>query len=127
MILTVTRDLIFSRKISEICKRNGHNAKTVRDLPTLEQALNDAELVVFDLNARDLDVFEAIRLCVEHKMPTLAFFSHVDEELKTKAHTLGVEKVVARSSFEKELSQILGEFTKIAPVQENKLPNGDVN
>lgn len=109
MILSLTRDLMFSTKIKELCRTYGREARTVRDIPSLESALKEvvAELVIFDLNSRDIDVFAGVSLALATNAKTLGFFSHVDEKLKHRANELGMQNVVPRSRLERELSALL--------------------
>lgn len=110
MIIVVTTDLFFSAKIGEIFKRHGKDVTAARNLSSfqvlLERPPAEIELIVFDLNAKNIDAFRAIEIAGD-KYRTLGYYSHVDKELKERALTLGVKDVVPRSKLEAQLATII--------------------
>jgi CheY-like chemotaxis protein len=111
-ILAVLDDLFFTVKINEAAKRNGLSveyAKTQTD--ALEKAGQKPLLIILDLNAaavQPLDFATKLKNDPELKsISVIAYLSHVQGELKQKAHEAGLEMVLARSAFSQNLLQIL--------------------
>src|SRR3954447_16804538 len=92
-LLAVVEDLLFAVKIGDAAKRNGLEAVFVK---TTDDALANAKLkpllVIVDLNINRLEPVELIRQLKEGEtksVPLLAFVSHVQGELKQRAHDAG--------------------------------------
>jgi PleD family two-component response regulator len=110
--LLALADLLFTAKISDAAKRAGIQAEFVREEhDLLEKAQSKPALIILDLNFAGV---ESLRLIAKLKAnpelkqtSILAYVSHVDGELKQKAHELGCHMVMARSAFSQNLSQIL--------------------
>lgn len=108
-ILVVIEDLLFTVKIADAARRTGLQTQFVK---TEEDALNAAAdkpmLVIVDLNANSVDPVSLIpKLKNLGRIPVIAFVSHVQGELKQKAHDAGADMVMARSAFSTNLPQIL--------------------
>ena len=111
-VLAVTDDLLFTVKISDAAKRVGLEVeflKSERDV--LEKAQERPLLIIMDLNSGAVD---AIQLISKLKgspdtkpISLIGFLSHVQGELKQKAHEAGANIVMARSAFSQNLQQIL--------------------
>ena len=111
-ILAVLDDLFFTVKINEAAKRNGLSveyAKTQKD--ALDKAAQKPLLIILDLNAaavQPLDFASKLKSDPELKsISVIAYLSHVQGELKQKAHEAGLDMVLARSAFSQNLPQIL--------------------
>jgi len=107
----VVEDLLFVVKIADAAKRSGLEAQFVK---TEQDALAAAEanplLVIVDLNANSVDPIDLIsklKGTERKKLPVIAFVSHVQGELKQRAHDAGADMVMARSAFSTNLPQIL--------------------
>lgn len=111
-VLVVVEDLLFVVKIADAAKRSGLDAQFVK---TEQDALASAAaepplLVIVDLNANSVDPIDLITKLKNgerKKMPVIAFVSHVQGELKQRAHDAGADMVMARSAFSTNLPQIL--------------------
>lgn len=108
-VLGVLDDLLFTVKIADAAKRNGLQTQFVK---TEEDALAAAGeqplLVILDLNANSVEPIGLItKLKGMGKIPVIAFVSHVQGELKQRAHEAGADMVMARSAFSTNLPQIL--------------------
>jgi CheY-like chemotaxis protein len=108
-VLGVLDDLLFTVKIADAAKRNGLQTQFVK---TEEDALAAAGeqplLVILDLNANSVEPIALITKLKEiGKIPIVAFVSHVQGELKQRAHDAGADMVMARSAFSTNLPQIL--------------------
>jgi CheY-like chemotaxis protein len=105
----VIEDLLFTVKIADAAKRNGLQTQFVKtEQDAIAAAAEKPMLVILDLNANSVDPISLIpRLKELGKIPVIAFVSHVQGELKQKAHEAGADMVMARSAFSTNLPQIL--------------------
>lgn len=110
-ILAVVEDLLFVVKIADAAKRSGLEAQFVK---TEEEAIAATAvsplLIIIDLNANSVDPIQLITSLKEgdrKKIAVLGFVSHVQGELKQRAHEAGADMVMARSAFSTNLPQIL--------------------
>ena len=112
-IFVVVDDLLFTVKISDAAKRVGLDTeflKTEKDV--IEKAAQEKPLlIILDLNANSvhpLDLIQKLKGDGDLKQVSIiAFLSHVQGELKQKAHEAGANIVMARSAFSQNLQQIL--------------------
>jgi CheY-like chemotaxis protein len=111
LVLAVVEDLLFTVKISDAAKRAGLNAQFVKtEQDALERVKDKPLLVIIDLNCAACEPVELIARLKggdSSKVPLIGFVSHVQGELKQKAHEAGCDMVMARSAFSQNLTQIL--------------------
>jgi len=111
-LIALVSDLLFTVKIADAAKRAGMQAEFVKqEHDLLEKARSKPALIIMDLNiagVEPLKLIAKLKATPELKQTSLlAYVSHVDGELKRKAHELGCDMVMARSAFSQNLSQIL--------------------
>ena len=111
-ILAVMSDLFFSVKINDAAKRAGLSVEFVKDHEeVLAKAKAQPTLIIFDLNFESVDplgVIAKLKNTADLKnISVIGFLSHVQGELKQKAHETGCDMVLARSAFSQNLAQIL--------------------
>ena len=108
-VLAVIEDLLFTVKIADAAKRNGLQTQFVKtEQDAIAAAADKPLLVILDLNINSVDPVAIIPKLKElGRIPILAFVSHVQGELKQKAHEAGADMVMARSAFSTNLAQIL--------------------
>jgi len=112
-ILAVVDDLLFTVKINDAAKRVGLDVvflKSERDV--LDKAAQDSPLlIILDLNNNSVEPLDLISKLKAHgdlkKISLIGYLSHVQGELKQKAHEAGANIVMARSAFSQNLQQIL--------------------
>jgi len=111
-ILAVCDDLFFVVKINETARRSGLNPEYVKSAEDViaKAAAEPPLMIIVDLNVKSLDSVELItQLRAEPSLKNvsiLAFVSHVEADLKTRAQTAGASMVLARSAFSANLPQI---------------------
>jgi hypothetical protein len=88
-------DLLFGSKVEGALRAAGHEVVRV-DSPA---AARDAELLVVDLTADADERIEALRGATP---PTLAFYSHVEQDVRRRAEEAGAGRVVPRSRMARE-------------------------
>ena len=94
-VLAVTPDLLLGSKVEAMLKAAGHD---VTLSPSLAQAtLNDADLIVADLDAEDVEALAGL------DVPVLGYYSHVNVETKQAAEAAGIDLAVPRSRMAREL------------------------
>lgn len=111
-VLAVLDDLFFRVKISDAGKRSGLNVEFLNnERDVLERAKELPMLIIVDLNVNSLQPLKLIsklKSAAETKgISIIGFVSHVQGELKQKAHDTGCDMVMARSAFSQNLPQIL--------------------
>ena len=112
-LLAVMDDLFFTAKIGDAAKRAGLAVEFVKsEKDVLEKAKQEKPaLIIFDLNfaaIQPLKVISKLKASAELKSISLiGYLSHVQGELKQKAHETGCDMVLARSALSQNLDQIL--------------------
>jgi CheY-like chemotaxis protein len=112
-VLAAVDDLFFGTKIAETAARLNVPLALVRSPEELEEKLRAfrPDLVIFDLNAEGCRPLEATRrVGADPELKgtaLLAFFSHVQHDLKAAAVEAGCNRVMARSAFTAQLPEIL--------------------
>ncbi|MFB3776729.1 MAG: response regulator [Bryobacteraceae bacterium] len=111
-ILALVADLLFTVKISDAAKRAGLQVEFVKgEKELLEKAESKPALIILDLNCSGVQPLRLIGKVKANpelsRTSLLAYVSHVDGELKQKAHELGCHMVMARSAFSQNLPTIL--------------------
>lgn len=111
-VLAITEDLLFTVKISDAAKRAGLEVEFLKsEKDVLEKAHQKPLLIIMDLNCGCVDpisIISKLKGAPETKSISLiGFLSHVQGELKQKAHEAGANIVMARSAFSQNLQQIL--------------------
>ncbi|MGD0436405.1 MAG: response regulator, partial [Bryobacteraceae bacterium] len=108
-ILAVVDDLLFTVKISDAAKRVGLDVeflKSERDV--LDKATHEKPLlIILDLNNGSVDPLDLIVKLKGNgdlkQISLIGYLSHVQGELKQKAHDAGANIVMARSAFSQNL------------------------
>ena len=111
LVVAVIEDLLFTVKIGDAAKRAGLQAQFVKtEEATLERAKEKPLLMIIDLNCGSVDpiaLIGSLKSGDTAKVPLIGFVSHVQGELKQRAHEAGCDMVMARSAFSQNLPQIL--------------------
>jgi PleD family two-component response regulator len=112
-ILAVVDDLLFTVKINDAVKRAGLDVQFLKsEQDVLEKAAQEKPLlIILDLNNNSVDPLQLIEKLkgdgsLKH-ISLIGYLSHVQGELKQKAHDAGANIVMARSAFSQNLQQIL--------------------
>lgn len=111
-MLAAVDDLFFTVKITDAARKAGMQVEFVKtDKDLLEKAKDKPALIVMDLNfgaIQPLKMIAKLKSSPELKqISVIGFLSHVQGELKQKAHETGCDMVLARSAFSQNLPQIL--------------------
>lgn len=112
-ILAIVDDLLFTVKINDAAKRVGLEVEFLKSAQdVVEKATSEKPLlIILDLNANSVEPLGLIsKLKQDGDLKTISiigYLSHVQGELKQKAHEAGANIVMARSAFSQNLQQIL--------------------
>jgi CheY-like chemotaxis protein len=114
-IFAFVEDLFFQAKIQETGRKLNVKVefcKAEKDL--LEHMKQNGEekpsLIIFDLNnanARPLSLIPKLKSKLKKGTSIIGFLSHVQGDLKQKAHEAGCDMVLPRSAFSQNLPQLL--------------------
>jgi hypothetical protein len=110
--IAVVSDLIFSSKILGTARALGITARTVTSAAALDKELaaGSVGLVMVDMGLAGNDAPASLQRAVDHASAptTVAFYPHVQSELKDAAKRAGAHYVLPRSKFNEDLPNLLG-------------------
>jgi hypothetical protein len=114
-IFAFVDDLFFLAKIQETARKMNVKVEFVKsDKDLMDHMKNNGEelpsLLIFDLNnanARPLTVIPKLKAKLKKGTSIIGFLSHVQGDLKQKAHEAGCDMVLPRSAFSQNLPQLL--------------------
>lgn len=109
--VAVTRDLLFSTKISGTGQALGIGVQVTGSADVVQKALSSGEvrLVIVDMALPQDVACACIQAASAHPSSPeiLAFYSHVDAAARDAAQSAGAQQVMPRSKFSAELPDIL--------------------
>lgn len=111
-IIAAVHDLFFTVKINEAARRAGVSVQFVKDEKALLQSAEDQPaLIIIDLNCAGVKPLQSIGKLKSNpelkNISVVGYVSHVQGELKQKAHDLGFDMVLARSAFSQNLDNLM--------------------
>jgi CheY-like chemotaxis protein len=110
-VLAHVPDLLFGSKVQGLLSAGGHDVELVGSEPAVREQIDGCDVLVVDLTADDvagialLEVLKADELVGGAR--TLAFYSHVDAGVRTRAIAAGFDLVVPRSRMAREGSALV--------------------
>jgi CheY-like chemotaxis protein len=124
-IFAFVDDLFFATKIQETARKLNVKvefAKNDKDLAERMEHNGEEKpsLIIFDLNnanAKPLTLIPKLKSKLKKGTSIIGFLSHVQGDLKQKAHEVGCDMVLPRSAFSQNLPQLLRRHG--APEEEN--------
>jgi hypothetical protein len=96
-------DLLFGSNVVGALASAGHDVQLVSALKD-ERQLADADVLIVDLTA---DARARISAIPAERPPALAFYSHVEQDVRELAEGAGIELVVPRSRLAREGAALL--------------------
>jgi CheY-like chemotaxis protein len=114
-IFAFVDDLFFAAKIQETARKLNVKVEFVKSDKDLSDRMehNGEEkpsLIIFDLNnvnAKPLTLIPRLKTKLKKGTSIIGFLSHVQGDLKQKAHEVGCDMVLPRSAFSQNLPQLL--------------------
>jgi hypothetical protein len=99
-VVAFVPDLLFGSAVQAALTGAGHSCRLVSTLT--EADLETADAVILDLTADAPARLAAAGGAIERQLPTLAFYSHVEADVREAATQAGVRIVVPRSRMARE-------------------------
>jgi PleD family two-component response regulator len=115
-VLALLDNLFFAAKIIETARQSGLAVISIRTVEKAYQQVNIhcPSLIIVDLDATNCQPLSLITLLKEDEkldmIPTVGFVAHINTAVQTEARAAGVQRVLARSVFSRDLPLILKEF-----------------
>ena len=114
-IFAFVDDLFFQAKIQETARKLNVKVEFVKNDKDLGERLGQngdekPSLLIFDLNnatAKPLTLIPKLKSKLKKGTSIIGFLSHVQGDLKQKAHEVGCDMVLPRSAFSQNLPQLL--------------------
>ncbi len=114
-IFAFIEDLFFMAKIQETARKLNVKVEFVKsDKDLMEKVHQNGEekpsLIIFDLNnnaVKPLTLIPKLKSKLKKGTSIIGFLSHVQGDLKQKAHEVGCDMVLPRSAFSQNLPQLL--------------------
>ena len=114
-IFAFVDDLFFSAKIQETARKMNVKVEFVKsDKDLMDRMEQNGEekpsLIIFDLNnaaVKPLTLIPKLKTKLKKGTSIIGFLSHVQGDLKQKAHEVGCDMVLPRSAFSQNLPQLL--------------------
>lgn len=104
-------DLLFGSKVEGGLGIAGHEVNRFDSEEKLRVAASFHDLVIVDLTAEGIDGPELVTSMRERgeleAVPTLGFYSHVDQETRRRAEEAGFSRVVPRSRMAREMGNLV--------------------
>jgi PleD family two-component response regulator len=117
-ICIVADDMFFSSKVENTAKRLDIATVKIKNREELQEKIGEKtiDLVIIDLASRKIDaqeVFTELRSSTEHKKAfCIGYLPHVERELADKFKENGMDLVIPRSKFSREMGAIIKEHLK---------------
>lgn len=110
-VLAHVPDLLFGSKVQGMLSAGGHDVTLVGTEPAVREQIAASEVLVVDLTDDDvagIAMLEALRASDSvGETRTLAFYSHVDADVRRRAIAAGFDLVVPRSKMAREGSSLV--------------------
>jgi hypothetical protein len=114
-IFAFVDDLFFQAKIQETARKLNVKVEFVKTDKDLNEKMKEngeekPSLIIFDLNsvsAKPLVLIPKLKTKLKKGTSIIGFLSHVQGDLKQKAHEVGCDMVLPRSAFSQNLPQLL--------------------
>lgn len=101
-VVAYVPDLLFGSNVLGALSTAGHEAVLVSDPDGLRRALEQAEVLVVDLTADAGERIEQLSAMPREAVKTLAFYSHVEADVRAQAEAAGFDLVIPRSRMARE-------------------------
>jgi hypothetical protein len=95
-------DLLFGSNVLGALRAAGHEAVLVSDADGLRRELPGAQALVVDLTADAPERIEQVSAIEHPGVKTVAFYSHVERDVRAQAELAGFDLVIPRSRMARE-------------------------
>jgi hypothetical protein len=101
-IVAFIPDLLFGSNVLGALSAAGHDAVLVSDGDAVRRELPGAEALVVDLTADAGERIEQVSAIPRDQVKMLAFYSHVEADVRAQAEQAGFDLVIPRSRMARE-------------------------
>jgi len=101
-VVAFVPDLLFGSNVLGALRAGGHDAVLVSDAEGLRREIADAQALVLDLTAAAAERIATVNETPHEGIRTLAFYSHVEQDVRAQADRAGFDLVVPRSRMARE-------------------------
>ncbi len=116
-VLAHVPDLLFGSKVQGMLAAGGHEVSLVGSEAAVREQIAASDVLVVDLTADDvagIALLEGLRASESvGATRTLAFYSHVDADVRTRAVAAGFDQVVPRSRMAREGSALVDRLVAV--------------
>jgi hypothetical protein len=105
-VVALVPDLLFGSKVQGMLVAAGHDVELVPSADAARERATGADVVIVDLTAGDVDVAGIVGVT-----RTLAFYSHVEADVRERAEAAGYDLVVPRSRMAREGAALVARLT----------------
>ncbi|MGH2881271.1 MAG: hypothetical protein ACRDPA_00975 [Solirubrobacteraceae bacterium] len=106
-VVAYVPDLLFGSNVLGALNAAGHEAALVSDVDGLGRALKTADALVVDLTAEAGERIEQVSATPHEGVKTLAFYSHVEADVRAQAEAAGFDLVIPRSRMAREGASLI--------------------
>jgi DNA-binding NarL/FixJ family response regulator len=109
-------DLLFGSNVIGALKASGHDPVLVANASDLQGAVDDADVLIVDLTADPRERIDLVRpiLSSHASLKSLAFFSHVERDVRAEAQEAGFDLVVPRSRMARAGGELVSQLVQSA-------------
>ncbi|MGN6870696.1 MAG: hypothetical protein ACTHMY_20075 [Solirubrobacteraceae bacterium] len=105
-------DLLFGSNVVGALSAAGHEPVLASDADAVRRELPGAQALVVDLTAEAAARIEQVSAIPRDRVKTLAFYSHVEADVRAQAEQAGFDLVIPRSRMAREGAALLGRLLK---------------
>ena len=113
-VLALVPDLLFGSQVQGMLTAAGHEVRLTGSQEAVREQVGDADVLVVDLTAdtAGADLVSSLREAGGlGAVRTLAFYSHVEAEVRARAERAGFDLVVPRSRMAREGAALVDRLT----------------
>jgi hypothetical protein len=100
-------DLLFGSNVVGALSAAGYDPVLASDAEAVRRELPEAQALVVDLTADPAARIEALSAIPRDRVRTLAFYSHVEADVRAQAEQAGFDQVIPRSRMAREGAAIV--------------------
>jgi CheY-like chemotaxis protein len=101
-VVVFSDDLLFGSRVLEALHAEGQEAALAGGPEAVQRELVSAGLLIVDLTTNAAERLDAVRRLRRRDVPTMAYYSHVEAEVRSAAEEAGIDLVVPRSRMARE-------------------------
>ncbi|MFZ1154295.1 MAG: hypothetical protein WAN93_05260 [Solirubrobacteraceae bacterium] len=107
-------DLLFGSRVQAMLDSSGHAVELIGEADAVRGALTDVTVLVVDLTDerfRGIELVESLSTDgLLSEVCTLAFYAHVDVDVRQRAESAGIDLVVPRSRMAREGAELVSQL-----------------